>query len=692
MIVRRIKRTIDYFLQTIVFPRHMREFPQKLSASGWDLGGLKTHPTTGFSGTADAQHLLPLSLEQRKDPKNQAEATAANHIGWPTTKIVLLPTASRRACDTMLRQAQISDAELILDTVREQEDPNLRVILDVGAQILELTNSQVASRWLQRAREQDTSIEAAVYVNDDDEIMVMRLTGSTEKLRTSPFADRLDVCIVFLDEAHTRGVDLKLPSHYRAAVILGTGLTRDKLVQGKSISVIGRAHVLTLTTTACMRMRRLGSGGQSLTLFVPPEIQSKICESDAYPVKCSADIKPAHIYKWAWKETAVDLGRNFPIWANQGYRYHDHQALWDQEDLDSMTNEGAARFLEQESLSLEQRYRPRSVNYTERANQELRQDDTNWAKKIRERLGKVNTDFSVGTFQEEQERELAPEAEEQKQIEGPEPAKVAGHGLHRDLRKFVLSGTIVADSDAFVPAFQSLRGTTAADYINLQELPKQILVTRDFANTAESRASTIKARGLFVSDAFQRPVQWILSSQPVSWDVVVVISPFEAQRLLPIIRRSGKTTLHVYAPRPSLDIRPLDDLALYTIPSSPGRRSPLPPHLATQLNLFAGQLYFKNFDEYIRLCNMLRLAWKQPDTGDCIGPDGFLQSAQSKAGMEVIRASTLTQSPVNFLKAFLSKSRRDGQAIGKTHLGKVLDGFQFKKKDLDGDEDVEMSG
>jgi hypothetical protein len=33
----------------------------------------------------------------------------------------------------------------------------------------------------------------------------------------------MEACFVFLDEAHTRGIDLKLPSNYRAAVTLGPG-------------------------------------------------------------------------------------------------------------------------------------------------------------------------------------------------------------------------------------------------------------------------------------------------------------------------------------------------------------------------------------------------------------------------------------------------------------------------------------
>lgn len=42
----------------------MKEFPQKLSASGWDVGKYKTLPTTGVSGTNDSREVLPLYVEQ----------------------------------------------------------------------------------------------------------------------------------------------------------------------------------------------------------------------------------------------------------------------------------------------------------------------------------------------------------------------------------------------------------------------------------------------------------------------------------------------------------------------------------------------------------------------------------------------------------------------------------------------------
>ncbi|KAK1807511.1 hypothetical protein LTR12_018145 [Friedmanniomyces endolithicus] len=47
---------------------------------------------------------------------------------------------------------------------------------------------------------------------------------------------QLDVCLVFLDESHTRGTDLRLPETYRAAVTLGAGLTKDRLTQDQDMA------------------------------------------------------------------------------------------------------------------------------------------------------------------------------------------------------------------------------------------------------------------------------------------------------------------------------------------------------------------------------------------------------------------------------------------------------------------------
>ncbi|KAK2043072.1 hypothetical protein LZ31DRAFT_622187 [Colletotrichum somersetense] len=187
------KATVDYFLQHIVFPREIKEFPHKLSA-----------------GTNDSRAFLPLSYLLQKE-----------------NSVVLMP---------VFRSETKSDAEILLDKV-VQLDPPARVILDVGAQILELDNLGVATKWLQMIDDKEKT-QAVIFCDENDHICVVDRRNRIESLHTSPFANQTDVCLVFLDEAHTRGTDLKLPENYRAAVTLGANLTKDRLVQGELVGVL----------------------------------------------------------------------------------------------------------------------------------------------------------------------------------------------------------------------------------------------------------------------------------------------------------------------------------------------------------------------------------------------------------------------------------------------------------------------
>ncbi|MBE3047384.1 DUF3638 domain-containing protein, partial [Candidatus Bathyarchaeota archaeon] len=135
------KAVIDYFLGHIVYPKAMKEFPSKISTSGWDLGEQKVHPTTGFSGTNDSRRLLPLGMEQRDlDEQNHTNALVMSYLLQGGTSVIdILPRSPTQA----------SDADALLDLVVGLEPP-VRVILDVGAQVLELGNLEVARQWLER--------------------------------------------------------------------------------------------------------------------------------------------------------------------------------------------------------------------------------------------------------------------------------------------------------------------------------------------------------------------------------------------------------------------------------------------------------------------------------------------------------------------------------------------------------------
>jgi len=219
--LRLAKGAIDFYMSRIVFPKEMKEFPHKLSSSGWDIARAKVHPTTGFSGTNDSKYILPLSISQCDLPP-QLHTNAA---------VLDCLLRSENSFKHAMQESggESLDAESLLQIVI-RSDPPVRVILDVGAQVLEWKNEEVARTWLSRVPASEA--QAAVFFDDHNELSVLTRDGITESLMISPFAKQMDQCLVYLDEAHTRGTDLKLPTNYRAAVTLGPDLTKDRLVQG----------------------------------------------------------------------------------------------------------------------------------------------------------------------------------------------------------------------------------------------------------------------------------------------------------------------------------------------------------------------------------------------------------------------------------------------------------------------------
>jgi hypothetical protein len=91
---------------------------------------------------------------------------------------------------------------------------------------------------------------------------------------------------------------------------------------------------------------------------------------------------------------------------------------------------------------------------------------------------------------------------------------------------------------------------------------------------------------------------------------MVIISPFEANELLPAIKQSKYVTLHVYSPLLTPSLRRLDTLDLYTVPQS----SPLniPRYWTVSLNIFAGQLYVTSFEEFQELYRFFSVVNRQP--------------------------------------------------------------------------------
>ena len=645
--LRYCKPTIDFFLSNIIFPKEMRQHSHKLSASGWDIGQKKAYPTTGFSGTNDTRVVLPLGMNHLALPDQE-------HTDASVLDAVLREENTARIVPPKTNGAS-SDAEHLLSFISSFEDPP-RVIIDVGAQILELGNLEVAEKWLEMNTE--TTIRAAVYFADDEELMVVDHSGRVDLLQSSPFSKDLGECLIYLDEAHTRGTDLKLPRGIRAAVTLGTELTKDRLVQ------------------ACMRMRQLGDG-QAVVFCIPEEIQKKIQECNKSKTLA---IKPMDVICWCMKESWADLERSIPLWATQGYRFENQRALW---QSTRTTEEQAKAFLEEESQTIESRYGPRRNTSPVWLRGDQNTSNEN-IKEILKRCREFDTSkHDSATLQGEQERELAPEVEEERQIQRPAPMQPREHELHQDLVVLVKEGSLPKKSTAVQPAFEALSTTSAGKLFTalLGQFSKNILVTYDYICTVEEpqgpSASTV------TSDSYQQAVQWVVSvakrqmsriSDRTDVLKLIVISPYEAEQLLPIIEKYKKVTLHLYAPRINLTYEPLDDLSLYCA----GRRFDsltIPRHLIMLLNLFAGQLYFRSYDEYVELCKYLGLAFsatRENQEGDA--SSGFILPPSGGAGLQA--------NPMQFLKELLVKVRREGKSVDKSHVGRMLEGNLLKRVDF----------
>jgi hypothetical protein len=188
-------------------------------------------------------------------------------------------------------------------------------------------------------------------------------------------------------------------------------------------------------------------------------------------------------------------------------------------------------------------------------------------------------------------------------------------------------------------------------------------------------ATTIHDSGGVSLTEYLRPVNWILSSGSGKDSIIVVISPFEANALLPAIRESNKVRLHMYAPRVTSSMRSFSDLTSYTIPSSPATPWSAPAHTRTLLNLFSGQLYFDSTNEYERICVLLALSMAHPGA-TYIDRDGFVPP-NHRTGKD----SPFTRSMIPIMKKLIGL-RLKGMDYSRTHLGQILKGQPLSEEAL----------
>jgi hypothetical protein len=436
-------------------------------------------------------------------------------------------------------------------------------------------------------------------------------------------------------------------------------------------------------------MRQLGHG-QTVMYFAPTEVHQKI--SDVTQKRSpGSGIQAVDVVRWAIDETCASIRHSIPLWASQGLSYHNRRKAWlDYSGSDSNDHLDGENLLdglkEPESQTLEEMYGIKDMPNASSRIQNFAEDEDDEDEDGFEDRGVETEDaivkaiwtecerFSVTSLhgvrqQEEQEREVAQETEQERAVERPPPASAERHSLSPWVIDFVGAGKI-RSMNTFVPAAH-IFDQTSAETKMVDGWPESLLATRDFTRT-------IKATSQNLLDDYLRRISWVLSSHSHT----VIISPYEANELIPLIRQSPYVRLHVYSPKVTKDMGRFDEMESLSL--SAMRRRKLDDDVLRTLNLLAGQLCLSDLKkEYMGLCAFLGLYLENvsDDDKDHIDTEGGFMSAirRQELGRE---GSPFEKNPVGFVKEVM-KFRRKGQDYLETHMGKLLSAVPLTERDFD---------
>ncbi|TQS35459.1 hypothetical protein Golomagni_04120, partial [Golovinomyces magnicellulatus] len=646
--LRRSINTVNFFLNKFVFPQHAQQFTYKLQASSWDIPlydintnthGIKSNVprTTGFSGTNDWKRLLPLTISQQDLP-------GLSHTNAEVITYLLQNRNSSYTCTADIEGKPSSE----LDLLQKITNLRIKILIDAGAQIMEMDNLSLVTKWL----EIDQHAQAAFYFQKDNQPQILYRNGRKVNFYSSPYADNLKNCLVYLDQVHTRGTDLKLPSNAKAALTLGPNQTKDQTVQ------------------AAMRLRQLGST-QSVHFFAPSEVHQSILSVQG---KTKNDrLTSFDVVYWLLKQTCIGIKFLLSLHSILGYDFcRRAQAARTYSNLFVIDDTERQKFL--------------SVI---RQHEDLNLVDIYGAKKRRKSLSLLDSDpaidsilkelkvqsegymesgnfhYSTALQEVEQEREVAIEVYviEQKQKRAHyEPLNF--NGLHPHILEFIETGKVRSVSSGYELAFNFISRTfLGRKYgVSTKSISPKLFVSIEFDRT-------VKEGSLIRTDHLHRPVHWILWSKVT--EVALVIIPEEVEIILSMLRkRLYAVHLLTYAAPTTPKMLDFNDFNHYNVPPLPSSwRAPL--WLRIETGILAKRLYF-DYSEYDALVKFLGVKEKQgkiiendeiefPELSSTITP----QTYDSPVGF--------TTKPLCFLQDWLAL-RAEGQEFIHTPMGYICQG------------------
>ncbi|KAL3427285.1 hypothetical protein PVAG01_00794 [Phlyctema vagabunda] len=472
---------INYYMNHFVSPLHAKQFSVKLQASGWDIPICsRSEPeldgsgprTTGFSGTNDNKLMLPLHIRQHD--LQSLRQTNAEVLSY------LLQRRNREYHLAALNGTRLTERGLL----QKLRDKNIRILIDAGAYIFEMENRTLAREWLRI----DTEARCAVYFDNDNRLWV-QYPGKAEEypLLSTPFADDLEGCLVYFDEAHTRGVDLKLPPGSSGALTLALGQTKDHTLQ------------------AAMRLRQLGTT-QSVVFFAPPEVEQsildvckKLWDGDLAP----SDLDSSHVILWLLEQTCCANEHLQQLYIAQGVDFCLRQnAEWTHVDSAS----GPAAVFDDESKrkaylevvqsneiqTLEGTYGSATIKKGALAEVQFPELRGFLEELADRKKANSNTDVMQISFLEEveHEREVEFQTEEVRLVQKPVSyTALEFPGLHPAMLHFVRTGSLThqdGSDPAFDNMFEALSGTYIDRKYRVNRVPSWVLVSAEFMRTIDT--------------------------------------------------------------------------------------------------------------------------------------------------------------------------------------------------------------
>lgn len=600
-LLRQNMNVIDFWLSNVVYPQELKVFENKLMCTAWDLCSdhLK-HRVTGFSGTNDTKNILPLTVAQN----DLAELENTNE----EMRTILLDPRNM----VYQNPGKMGEKAILRELVKRE----VSVLLDSGALMLELSNIEVAVEWLNAM---PMNCNAAVYFDEKDTLQTIDRNGYVIEFDYSVYRENLNNCVVYLDDVHTRGTDLKFPADWTACVTLSGDITRDKTVQ------------------ASMRMRQLKTT-QSILFLASHEADIRLRQLSG-----QRRVESHHVMQFIENNTKQFETANMAHWAAgamnytkklTGHKMYEKSSESPSMDSSMVTGDDEKHPLErlydhcvdddfidlkkmfgekEEALLYDITHKKFSVlqrGYKGQRFKEIRCNIQKMQNDVCDKLDELAPEVKrfATAIDDEQEKELEQEIEEQTQRERPRSAEPANPTFDGRLKQLVRHGVGIdgpfdemkADG-SLLPIVASLSNTQMVSFCenNNDAFASHLLVTKDFATVIEQQAQAC--------NDFLRPVCWVARiKNPNAKDILILMSSYECNKLLPLFRKSANATLYSYRPRLSnLHSNLIRQQGLRV--SGMATTYPIAIEDEVQIGVYAGMMYFADEAEENAYCNFLGL-------------------------------------------------------------------------------------